>query len=171
MHNRCLTQTACMLALTLLLQSLRMFIPIPPFATTFLIGSLVNACLLVSATLLGFWPTVLIASIAPITAFFQQMLPLPVLIFPIAAGNVIYICLYLLIVNKYWLNTVIAALGKAGFIYSACIWLFTWINIPAQTSSALLFVMGWPQLITGILGGILAVMVCKRLNGLRGGVL
>jgi hypothetical protein len=162
---RIITRTALLLALTLLLQSLRFVIPAPVFGSTLLIGSLVNACLLVSVESAGIWPGVIVAVATPIAASFQQMLPLPIFILPVAVANILYILIY-----KggsawgKWQGVTLAAMGKALFLYLAFAWLLTLVNLNVKMAAALLFVMGWPQLATGLAGGLLAMEVIKRLR-------
>lgn len=160
-----LTRTALLLAFTLVFQSLRFIIPIPAFLSTFLIGSLVNACLLVAVETVGVQPALLIGIIAPIVAFFQQLLPLPIFIIPVALGNAVYIGVFS-IGRKWnsWLRIGIATSGKTVFMYAAFSWLLTLIAIPAKLATGLLLVMSWPQLVTGVVGGILAGIIKKRLQ-------
>lgn len=159
------TRTALLLALALVFQSLRFVIPVPIIASTFLIGALVNTCLLIALQTAGRGPAFLIACITPMVAYFQQLLPLPVFIIPIAMGNSLYVWLFskLLRIGPVWPAIGGAALGKAAFLFLAFSRLLMFINLPPAISAGLLFVMGWPQLITGVVGGILAYWVGKRL--------
>lgn len=160
-----LTRAALLLALTLLFQSLRLFIPIPAFFSTFLIGSLVNACFLTAAEKTGLIPALLIAAIAPVIAYFQQMLPLPPLIFPVALGNMLYIALYFYTARfRRDLAILLAAAGKAGFLFGAFTWLVHLLAIPPKMATALLFVMSWPQVVTGVIGGVLMLLIIKRIQ-------
>ncbi|MBP2628097.1 MAG: hypothetical protein H6Q68_2808 [Firmicutes bacterium] len=160
-----LTRTALLLALTLVFQSLRFIIPIPVFASTFLIGSLVNACLLVAVETVGVKPALLIVLVAPIVAYFQQLLPLPIFIIPVVLGNAIYIGVFS--IGKRWnpwLRIGVAASSKMAFMYAAFSWLLTLIDIPSKLAAGLMLVMSWPQFVTGVVGGILASIIKKRLQ-------
>jgi len=160
-----LTRAALLLTLALLFQSLRFVIPVPPMLSNFLIGSLINACLLVAAEWVGVGPTLTIIFLVPIVAYFQQVLPLPIFIIPVALGNAIYIGLFLMGRRvQFWLNLSIAAASKAVFMYVAFCWLLTLIEIPTRIATGLLFIMSWPQFVTGIIGGILANIIKKRLK-------
>ena len=162
-----LTRTALLLALTLAFQSLRYVIPIPIFLSTLLIGSLVNACLLVALETVNAKAAFTIGVIAPIVAYFQQLLPLPILILPVALGNMIYIAIFSSCKKRdLWQKVSIAGLGKAIFMYSAFSWLLMLIAIPAKLANPLLFIMSWPQLVTGVVGGVLADTIKKRLQRL-----
>jgi hypothetical protein len=160
-----LTRAALLLALTLLFQSLRLMIPMPPFLSTILIGSLMNTCLLVATGAVGFRFTLMIVMVAPVVAYFQQVLPLPMFIVPVAVGNSIYIGLFLIGHKwRFWLRIGVIALAKAIFMYGSFTWLLTFIAIPSKVAAGLLFIMSWPQLVTGIIGGIISASIIKRLK-------
>ena len=161
-----LTRTGLLLALTLVFQSLRFLIPLPPWMSTFLIGSLVNAALLVALQALGMRSALLIACVTPVVAWLQQLLPLPVFILPVALGNSLYIWLFsrLRRAGPEWLAVGSAALGKAAFFFLAFRGLLSMLELPPALSTAILFVMGWPQLVTGLIGGFIAIYAWKRLE-------
>ncbi|WP_371361421.1 hypothetical protein SRRS_28380 [Sporomusa rhizae] len=164
-NNRILTRTALLLSLTLIFQSLRFFIPVPPFLSTFIIGSLVNASLLIAAEKAGLWPAIIIAAIAPVVAYFQQLLPLPVFIVPVALGNIAYIILFLIALRwSRLLSIVSATIGKTGLLYGIFAWLLTFVAIPPKLAAGIMLAMSWPQLVTGIFGGILASLAVRRIK-------
>jgi hypothetical protein len=161
-----LTRTGLLLALTLVFQSLRFLIPLPPRMSTFLIGSLVNAALLIALLALGMRSALLIACVTPVVAWLQQLLPLPVFILPVAVGNSLYIWLFsrLRRAGPEWLAVGSAALGKAAFFFLAFRGLLSVLELPPALSTAILFVMGWPQLVTGLVGGFIAIYAWRRLE-------
>lgn len=161
-----LTRTGLLLALTLVFQSLRFLIPLPPWMSTFLIGSLVNAALLVALQALGMRSALLIACVTPVVAWLQQLLPLPVFILPVAVGNSLYIWLFFRLrrAGPEWLAVGSAALGKAAFFFLAFRGLLSVLELPPALSTAILFVMGWPQLVTGLVGGFIAIYAWRRLE-------
>lgn len=162
---RLLTRAALLLALTLVLQSLRLFLPLPPFASTLLIGTLVNACLTVALEKTNFSTAVIIGFAAPVTAYFQQMLPLPLFIVPVACANLLYVTL--LGAGRRWpagVRFALAAGGKSLFLYGAFFLLLQQIALPEKLASALLLVMGWPQFITGLAGAALGIYLSRRLR-------
>ena len=165
-----LSRTALLLSLALMFQSLRFVIPVPPIASTFLIGSLLNACLLIAVQAIGIGPAILIACATPIIAYFQLLLPLPVFIFPVAMGNSLYVWLFYRLskMGSVWTAIGGAAVGKAAFFFLAFSQLLTFIQLPPAIAAGLLFVMGWPQLVTGILGGLLSRMLWQKLRFLPG---
>ena len=159
-----LTRAALLLALTLLFQSLRFIIPLPPVLSTFVVGSLVNTCLLVALEMTGFYPAAVIALAAPVVAYLQQLLMLPVFIIPVAIANVVYLGLFRTgMIWGRWQGIVLAAIGKTTFLYFAFTWLLTFIAINHRIAAGMLFVMSWPQLVTALAGGVLATIISKRL--------
>jgi hypothetical protein len=163
-----LTRTALLLALTLLFQSLRLVIPLPVLMSTFFIGTMVNACLLIAAEMVGWRSALFISIMAPIVAYMQQLLPIPLFILPVFAGNAIYVILFLTIFRRGRYPAVLTAgLGKTFVLYGCFYWMLTWIDIPRPVAAGLLFVMSWPQLVTTIAGGLLAAIIVKRVGAGR----
>ncbi|HMM21837.1 MAG TPA: hypothetical protein PKA10_14055 [Selenomonadales bacterium] len=163
--QRTLTRTALIVALTLVFQSLRLVIPLLPVMSTFLIGSLVNACLLVALETVGLSAAMAVALIAPVAAYLQQLLPVPVFIVPVAAGNVILVLIFRALIAKgRWAAIGVAALGKTAFLYGAFAWLLSFIQINPKMAAGILAVMSWPQFVTALLGGLLATLAVKRLK-------
>jgi hypothetical protein len=161
-----LTRAALLLALTLLFQSLRVIIPLPAAFSTFLIGSLMNACLLVALLTVGLWPALLIAVMIPLAAYLQALLPLPVFVFPVAIGNVLYILFFKLLAANWreWQAIAAAALGKMLWLYFSFFFLLSFLSLPAKMSAVLLMIMSWPQFVTGSIGGAVAIIIRKRMK-------
>ena len=126
----------------------------------------VNAALLVALQALGLRSALLIACVTPVVAWLQQLLPLPVFILPVALGNSLYIWLFsrLRRAGPEWLAVGSAALGKAAFFFLAFRGLLSMLELPPALSAAILFVMGWPQLVTGLIGGFIAIYAWRRLE-------
>lgn len=165
MHNhQRLTRAALLLAIMLIFQSIRLFVPVPPFVSLFIIGSAVNACLLLTVEQAEWKLALVLAVIAPVVAYLQQVLPLPVFILPVAAANGAYVLGYRLSHSffGYWPAVIIAAAAKAGAMYAMVAWVMAWIELPAKLAAALSMMLGWPQLITGLGGGIVCFLVLKR---------
>jgi len=164
MKLRSLVYAALLLALALVFQSLRFLIPIPPVFTTFLIGSLVNSCIFIAVDTAGLTGAIVIAMVTPIMAYMQQLLLIPLFIVPVAAGNSLLAVLYWFFRKRVtWVKITVAAVGKSILMYSCFLMLLSMIAIPEQAAKAILFVMSWPQVVTGVLGGLIAQMIIKRL--------
>ena len=85
------TRTGLILAATLILQGLRLIIPIPPQISLFLIGSLVNACLITAVLAVDRRAGFVVAACTPIFAWLEGMLPFVLFVFPVAIGNGVYV--------------------------------------------------------------------------------
>jgi uncharacterized membrane protein len=164
-NSRLLTRIALLIALALIFQSIRFIIPIPVFLSTFVIGSLVNAVLLIAVETVGLWGAAIIAVLTPIVAYVQQMLPLPVFILPIALGNIVYIVIFKIIRKcGIWQCVTLGSFGKTAFLFVSFKWMLSFIILSPNITAGIMFVMSWPQLVTGIVGGFLAVFVAKRIE-------
>ena len=86
-----ITRTGLLLAATLILQGLRLFIPVPPQVSMFVIGSLVNACLVLAVWSVGRKAGLVVACVTPVFAWLEGMLPFLPFIFPVAAGNCAFV--------------------------------------------------------------------------------
>jgi hypothetical protein len=165
MTTRILARAALLLALTVIFQSLRLVIPLPPFFTTFVIGSLVNACLLVALETAGLGAAAVIALVAPVVAYLQGLLFLPVFVPPVAVAHLLYVLIYKTLLARGRLAAVgLATAIKAAVLFLAFTWLLTFINIPPKLAAGIMFAMSWPQVFTGVMGGILAIVVSRRLG-------
>lgn len=166
MNSKKITRIALLTTLALIFQSLRFFVPIPIFLSTFVIGSLVNAVLLIAVSSVSFGAAVFIVVVTPIVAYFQQMLPLPVFIIPVALGNLIYISLFKALSGwrSKWHAILLGAIGKTCFLFFAFKWLLGYIVLNEKITAGIMFVMSWPQLFTGILGGFLFILMIKRIK-------
>lgn len=170
MSTRNLNRTALLLALMLVFQSLRLYLPIPAFISVYIIGSLVNACLLLAAATGGWKPALSLAVVAPVVAYLQQALPVPVLIWPVAAANIGYIGGYLALAGQNRLLAVGAATtAKFIIIYITVAGLLQYAGITGQTAAILTMMLGWPQWLTGIGGGVIFLAVRKKLCNLNRG--
>lgn len=96
---RRMVAAALLIALTIVFQQLR-FILGDLIVTTYIIGSLVNLCLIVAATAVGLWGGVAVAAVSPLVAFAQGHLPLLQMVPWVVAGNVLLVLFYALLALK-----------------------------------------------------------------------
>lgn len=161
--TKVLARTGLLLTLTLIFQSLRMLLPLPPFLSVFIIGTLVNSCLIVAVHQVGLKPALGIALFAPAIAYFQQLLLLPVFIIPVACGNIVYVTIFGAVIKKgAALALLTSASAKALLLYICFKYLLHFIEIPNSIAASILMVMSWPQFLTALLGGTIAIQVVKR---------
>jgi hypothetical protein len=177
---RLITRTALLLAVTLLFQYLRAFIPgTGTLISTLIIGSLVNLGLQVAAVIVGWRGSVVISVMTPIVAFLQGHLALPVLIPFVAAGNIVLVLAFEFMSRRMrrgkastWLALAAAAGLKALFLWLTVARFFTAVILPGQVaaengakmSNALGLSFGWPQLVTALVGGTVAMILIPALR-------
>ena len=78
----------------------------------FIVGSTVNACLLLAVKYVGFKYTVMMSILAPIIAFVEGALIFPLMIIPIAIINIAYCLVY----NTFYKRAYTLRLG--GIIFT-----------------------------------------------------
>jgi len=165
-----MTRTAILLALTVLFQSLRVLIPVMPAnISQYVIGSLVNLCLILAAIITGIRGGLVIAAAAPIIAFMQGFTPVPVLVIPIALGNLVLVTAVTLLHEKNILFSFAAgAVLKFLVLYLGVVKIvlpfFLPANTPEQLKAVLSVQFSWPQLITAFIGSILALIILPVLK-------
>lgn len=164
-----ITRTAVLLALTVLFQSLRSLFPmIPANISQYLVGSLVNLCLIVASVMVGYQGGLIIAVVAPIIALLQGFTPFPVLVPAIASGNAVLVVTVSLLHKRN--AAFAAALGAVlkfitltvGVVYIVVPFLLE--NAPDKAKAALSLQFSWPQLITALIGGAVAMGVLAVLR-------
>lgn len=163
MSIKTLTGTALLLALALVSQSLRMIIPLPNTVSMFLIGTLVGICLVMATMRYGTGSGVIIACVTPVVAFLQGMLLMMPFIPVVAMGNIVFVLLaYALGRQSVIWQAILCALGKTAVLFGGFSLLFMAIAVPATVEKAILFVMSWPQLVTGFLAILITRLIIRR---------
>lgn len=158
-----ITRTAILLALTILFQTLGRFIPLGPY-NQFVVGPLVNACLLVATSAAGIWAGTAVALISPFGAILTgAAIPLPFAPF-VAVGNFMLVLFFFIIKNNKIAGIAAGAIAKFGFLLASINFFIWMMKIPAKKAGVMLFAFGWPQLVTAIIGGILALIILKALE-------
>lgn len=142
-----------------------------PGINQLLVGSVINAVLLVAAYICGTFYGTAIGVLTPLTALLiGQLKPAMAPFIPfIMIGNALFvICFGLLNTKSQYGKYVGIALGavlKFSFLYWAAnklIYLFN-MNFPKNISTVLAAAMGTTQLITALIGGVLALMLIQIL--------
>lgn len=157
-----LVRAALLLAVALLAQQLRFILPLPKILDTLVIGSLVNGALVLTAHYTDLFLAAITTAALPIVAFLQGHLPIPILIPVVFAGNLVFVILCYFISNKAII--IIGPLLKTITIYGGALLMLNLLGLPPEKIKAMVLTLSWPQLITGVLGIILAGVVEKRLN-------
>lgn len=140
----------------------------PLIGNQFVTGSIVNATLLIAVSLLGMRNGLLIGLIPSSIALATGLLP-PVLapMIPfIIVGNAILVVTFGYLRNKnYWLGLVSGSVLKFAFLFgTSSIVINLLINQKMAASVAMM--MSWPQLVTAIVGGLLAYSFLRGIKKL-----
>ena len=171
---RWITETAVMLALLVSLQALTK--PIGQFVT----GSCVNAVLAVATLVAGLGSGLTIALISPVLAFLLGIAPQILTVPAIMAGNSVYVLLLHFLADRSGKNVMrqlttwlAAAAAKFATLYVIVVKVICGVMAPALLSAgtlkepmlkALPATFSWPQLITALIGGAVALVITPLLR-------
>ena len=181
---RRITETAVMLALLICLQWVGSLIPVP-MAKQIVTGSCVNCILAVTALLVGLGGGVAVALISPVFAYVLGIAPNLITVLPIMLGNLSFVLLMRFLVGTtgkpVWrqpLAVLVAAAVKFAVLYVLVVevicgsasGLFLGKKVgdavllapPMLTKLPVMFT--WPQLITALIGGFLAISILPVLK-------
>ena len=166
---RWITETALMLALLVSLQAITK--PLGQIVT----GSCVNAILAVSVLVGGLGSGLTVALVSPVLAFLLGIAPQILTVPAIMAGNSVYVLLLHLLADREgkdlprqaaaWL---LAAVGKFAALYLIVVKVICGVMAPALLEAgtlkapmlkALPATFSWPQLVTALLGGAVALVI------------
>ncbi len=164
MMTKSLTYSAIGLALALLAQSLRLFLPLPPgVVSQLLIGSLVNLSLVLTVRLSHAPKAAAIGFILSAAAFLQGQLPLLPLVPVVGLGNAVFAWLA---GARLWDSRLIwsAPMVKAALLYGGTQCVLCIVELPDAVSAALSLAMGLPQVVTGAVGIALAKSIVRRVD-------
>lgn len=169
-----ITETAVMLALLVALQALTK--PMGQLVT----GSFVNAVLAVTVLAAGLSSGITVALISPVLAYLLGIAPQILTVPAIMVGNAVYVILLYCIAGKdskkilrqiiAWLS---AAAAKFAVLYAIVVWLICGVLSESLLASgvmkapmlkALPATFSWPQLITALTGGAVALLIIPLLR-------
>lgn len=162
-----LTQTAVMLAMLIALQWVTR-----PLGQIFT-GSCVNAVLALTVMLCGLWSSMIVAALSPFLAFMLGIGPQLIQIIPaIALGNLVFVLVLWVITGSksvcFWRQGIAwfcAAVFKFVTLYLLVVQLLCRILPLAEKQITTFTTMfSWPQLITALIGGGLAVFLAPMLK-------
>ena len=187
LKTRWITETAVMLALLICLQWAGSLIP-HQMTKQLVTGTMVNCVLAVTALLVGMSSGITVALISPVCAFLLGIAPNFITVAPIMAGTVCYVVLLRLIGGSdgkpLWKQG--AALACAAAVTVAVRYLLVAKVICGVAAEGLLgkklgeivvlappmlkmlpTMFSWPQLVTAVSGGILALLILPVLRKTR----
>ena len=171
---RWITETAIMLALLVTLQTLTK--PMGQLVT----GSCVNTVLAVSALVGGLSCGITVALISPVLAFLLGIAPQILTVPAIMAGNTVFVVLLSLLadpagkkIGKQVVAWIVAAVAKFAALYAIVVLLICGVLsesllasgvMKAPMLTALPATFSWPQLITALIGGAVALSITPVLR-------
>lgn len=178
---RTITYTAMLLALLICLQWLGSQI-IEPMTKQLITGSFVNCVLAVAALIVGLTGGIVIALVSPVMAFLLGIAPNIITVVPIMVGNTCFVVLLRLLASQkdplHWRNAVAlvtAATVKFVILYTLVVKVICQTIAPdllgkkiGQTivlappmlaPDKLPLMFAWPQLVTALIGGALAILI------------
>jgi len=181
---RWITETAVMLALLICLQWVGSFIP-EQMTKQLVTGTCVNAVLAVTVLMVGMSSGITVAVISPVCAFAFGIAPNFITVAPIMVGNVCFVVLLKLIVGKtfkpVWRQPVAlaaAAVTKFGVLYILVVKVICGVAsgsllgkklgdivvLAPPMLKMLPTMFAWPQLVTALAGGTLALLITPVLR-------
>ena len=176
---RWVTETAVLLTLLVALQALTK--PMGQLVT----GTCVNCILAVAALYSGMGSGVAIGLTSPVFAFLLGIAPNFVTVLPIMVGNVCYVALLRLLCGKagrpFWwqsMGLAAAATAKFGVLYLLVVKIICGVAadallgqkigntvvLAAPMLKMLPVMFSWPQLLTALSGGVLALIITPALR-------
>jgi len=164
---RWITETAVLLALLVALQALTK--PMGQLVT----GSCVNAILAVAALVGGLGSGLTVALISPVLAFLLGIAPQPLTVPAIMVGNTVYVVLLHLLSAKPMAAWLVAAVSKFAVLYGIVVKLICGVlsegllaagTLKAPMLKALPATFSWPQLVTALIGGAVALLMVPVLK-------
>lgn len=171
---RWITETAVMLALLVALQA------ITKPAGQILTGSCVNAVLAITVLVAGVASGITVALISPVLAFLLGIAPQILTVPAIMVGNTVYVLLLHFIAGKdskkilrQVIAWIVAAAAKFAALYAIVVGLICGVFAPALLAAgtlkepmlkALPATFSWPQLVTALIGGAVALLIVPVLR-------
>ena len=160
-YLRTLARGSVLLTMAIVAQEIRLFLPLPPLLSIIVIGTMLNAIMVIAVRYASLTSAIIISAILPLFAFMQGHVIIPLMIPVIFLGNFVLV----LVCDKFWGKGIIilAPVLKTVTLYMLSRALFSMLGLQNKVVDAILLGMGWPQLITAILGIILAMQLEKRI--------
>ena len=171
---RWITETAVMLALLVCLQALTK--PMGQLVT----GSCVNTVLAVAALVGGLNCGLVVALCSPVLAYLLGIAPQILTVPAIMVGNTVFVVLLSWLADKTGKNLVrqviawvAAAAAKFAALYAIVVWVICGVlsesllaagTLKAPMLKALPATFSWPQLITALIGGAVALIITPVLR-------
>lgn len=159
-----ITRTAVLLAVVVVVQMVGRNLPY----SNFIVGPLVNMCILIAAMTAGVGGGIAIAVLSPFTSLINNHAPMAAALLPfapaIAAANLLFVVVFYFLYNKSkYAGIVLGALLKFGFLFGVVNLFLNIFDFP-KFAKTLITMFSWPQLVTALVGGFIAIPVIQRIR-------
>lgn len=167
---RFVTRTALLLAVAILFQFLGKYLGT---YNNFIVGPVVNAVLLIATEIVGIFSGIFISIAAPLVSALTNKAAIAPVILAfspfIMAGNAVYVVIYALLNKSKTLTSRSLAAGvgsvvKFLLLYGSVLAFTRLMSINEKIAAVLVGLFGWPQLVTAIIGSIVAILVIPVLK-------
>ena len=161
-----ITRSSVFIALLIVLQAAT-----AQFGNIFITGSVVNLILIVSVMTCGLATGITVAAFSPAVATLLGIGPLWILVPFIAAGNIALVVLWHYIGRRRSciVAAVIGAVAKFLVLYIGIVRIAAPVmGLPEQQLAVISFMFSVPQLITALIGGVLATIILPMLKNASG---
>ena len=164
-YLKTLARGSVLLTMAIVAQEIRLFLPLPPLLSIIVVGTMLNAIMVIAVRYANLTAAIIISVVLPLFAFMQGHIIIPLMIPVIFLGNFVLV----LVCDKFWNKGVIilAPVLKTFTLYTLSRILLSMLGLQNKVVDVILISMGWPQLITAILGIILAMQLEKRLTSVQ----
>jgi hypothetical protein len=161
---RLITRTAMLLVVVVVVQLAGRSLPY----NNFIVGPLVNMCLLIAVMTAGVGGGIAIALLSPFTSLINNHAPVAAALLPfapvVATANLILVLVFYFLYNKNkYAGIVLGAVLKFGFLLGAINLFLNIFDFP-KFEQRLIYMFGWPQLVTALIGGFIAIPVINRIK-------
>lgn len=165
-----ITRTGVFVALLIVLQAVT-----AGFGNTLITGSIVNMLLVTAVMTSGLSSGITVALISPVAAKLLGIGPLWAIIPFVALGNITLVLLWHFIGHteiagkkyiSYFVALITGALGKFLVLYLGIVKLAVPVilELPDPQAGVVSAMFSVPQLITALIGGVIAILIFPRLN-------
>ena len=174
-------ESALLLALLVVVQLLTFAVPksVPLIGQLFT-GSLVNLVLIVGVGSVGFSGTAVAAVASPLFAYAFGQMPFPQMILIVALGNLVIVAVLGAFFRRSdsgkapspaWnaAGVIVGAAAKTAFLWIATVWLMipVFFGRNSAVASKLALMFSWPQAVTAVIGGALALLILPTIRAYR----
>ena len=102
-YLRTLARGSVLLTMAIVAQEIRLFLPLPPLLSIIVIGTMLNAIMVIAVRYASLTSAIIISAILPLFAFMQGHVIIPLMIPVIFLGNLALV----LVCDKFWRKGVI----------------------------------------------------------------